>query len=224
MALYPQQTIHYKTFVKTALVMGLRNAFASHPDTNLRDIKVTVEYPVDEVHYPALVVKFVERELQTVGIAHEELIDEVRYGHWWYKGAIELGIHAFDTRTVDYISNSIVQIISFGYLESWTNQFFTQLYNQTSAENPDVTYNSLTVNADQIHPLGEGREPAPWGAEDAFVYKGGYTVDVMGEYYSVPLSPEADTIIQQVDVYPYNSASAEDVPTGVDDPAPWIRF
>lgn len=222
MALYSQQTIHYKTFVKTALVHSLRAAFEGHPDTNLRDLKVTVEYPVNEVHYPALVVKFIERELQTVGIAHEELIDDVRYGHWWYKGAIELGIHAFDTRTVDYISNSLVQIISFGHLETWTNQFFTKMYGQTIVENPDMENNSLTVNSDQIHPLGEGREPAPWGAEDSFVYKGGYSIDVMGEYYSVPLSPELDTIIEQVDVYPYSSASGEPIPEGADDPAPWI--
>lgn len=224
MTMYPQQTIHYLAFVKTAVVYGLRGVFENHPDENLRQAKVTLEFPTDSAHFPAVVVRFNERQIRNVGISHEELIDGTRYAHYWYAGELVFEVHALDPKTADYLSNTLVQTISVGYLETWTNQFFHQIYEMVESENPDTQYNSLTINSDVINPRGNGKEPAPWQSEDGFIYKNSYGVDCMGEYYSVPQNPGVDTIIESVNVYPYSTLFGETPPPGVDDPAPWITF
>lgn len=223
MTLYPQQSIHYKTFVKVAIVGALRDAFAGHPDTNLRETKITAEFPTTKLRHPAIIVRFFERTIQNVGIGHEEWIDGVRYQHYWWNGDIELEIRALDPLSADYISNTIVQIITVGQLEQWTNLFFQRIYDETDVVVPDVAANVLNLNSDQISGFGESREPAPWLAEDAFVFKNSYRVAAMGEYYSIPMTPLADQFIRKVLVYPYDSEAGDPVPTGTDDPAPWVN-
>lgn len=221
---YPMQTISYRRFVKTAMTLGLRHVFEHHPDPNLRRVKVTLEAPTTQAHYPAVVVKFFGRNIQNVGVGSEQYGGDIRYQHYWYDGDISLEIHALDPLSVDYVSNTIVQTITVGQLETWTNQLFQQLYALTASENPDAEFNYLTVNSDKISEFGELKSPAPWGGEDAFVYQNTYRVGVMGEYYSVPTSPELMVIIEKVNVYPYDSSVGEPVPTGVDDSAPWTLF
>lgn len=234
MAPYQQQTIHYKTFVKTAMALGLREVFLQHPDSNLRTsvgadgkqlgTKVTLDSPTSQAHYPAIVVKFYGRNIQNVGVGHEEYSNGTRFQHFWYDGDIALEAHALDPRTVDYLSNTIVQTITVGSLEAWTNQLFKRLNAFTVADNPDYAYNSITITSDKIQEFGESKEPTPWGSEDSFIYRNSYRSAVLGEYYSVPVTPDFEQIINRVYFYPYESDAGEPVPTGSNDPAPWVSY
>lgn len=51
---------------------ALRSVFASHPDSLLRDTKVDIENPMDQADYPAIIIRYYEREIKNAGIAHEE--------------------------------------------------------------------------------------------------------------------------------------------------------
>jgi hypothetical protein len=220
---YPQQTISYKTFVKTTVTLGLREVFANHPDQNLRGVKVTLESPTTRAHYPAVVVKFFGRDIQNVGVGSIEFNSSNQlFEHYWYNGDISLEIHALDPRSADYISNTIVQTITLGNLQAWTDHFLQRTADLVESVNPDAAYNVVTINTDKISEFGESKEPATWQAEDAFIYRNSYRMSLMGEYYSIPATPEITSIIEHVNFYAYDSAAGEPVPTGTADPAPWL--
>jgi hypothetical protein len=72
-------------------VTGLAEVFAHHPDAMLRThvprnttgnrstrgTKVTLEWPKTKDRYPCIVVRFFERNIQRMGVGHEEWISSV---------------------------------------------------------------------------------------------------------------------------------------------------
>lgn len=82
MALLPEQTIPYKTYVKAAIVEALRNVFRNHPDARLQGTKVSIEYPTSELHYPSVVVRFFERTIRNAGVGHVEYLYLDDYDHY----------------------------------------------------------------------------------------------------------------------------------------------
>lgn len=76
--LIPVQTVLYKTWVKETLVEALKAVFADHPDSYLARANVTVDFPTEEVHYPAVLVRFYERQINNAGVAHFEMLKDVQ--------------------------------------------------------------------------------------------------------------------------------------------------
>lgn len=74
MALFPERTIPYKTYIKTALVQALREVFAAHPDALLQRTKVSIDFPTSELQYPAIVIRFFERTIRNAGVGHVEFL------------------------------------------------------------------------------------------------------------------------------------------------------
>lgn len=72
MAVLPERTVPYKTYIKRAIVDSLRQVFEDHPDTKLRRTKVSIDYPTSELAYPSVVVRFFERSVRNAGIGHVE--------------------------------------------------------------------------------------------------------------------------------------------------------
>lgn len=70
----PEQTIRYKTYAKRTLVEGINTVFGNHPDALLQATKATIEFPKTEVDYPAIVVRFFEREIFNSGVGNTELV------------------------------------------------------------------------------------------------------------------------------------------------------
>lgn len=71
---FPEQTIRYKTYAKRTLVEGLKSVFSNHPDELLQRTKASIEYPKTEVDYPAVLVRFFERDIFNAGVGHQESV------------------------------------------------------------------------------------------------------------------------------------------------------
>lgn len=229
----PQQTITYKTYVKTALVEALRTVFVNHRDPELQRTKITIDYPRTEADHPAVVVRFFERTVDDAGVGHEEWIQGAEYDglptgqyfrfkHAFYWADIELAVYSLSSWDRDLISDSLVQILRMGELESYTNRFFERIYpNPADGFWPDSLWHFIAINTDSIQGFGESTDPTPWGSEDDLVYKTSYRVKTFGEFYSVPPDTPA-ALIEQVIQYPYIE-DLEEVPEGnPDDDAQWM--
>src|SRR4051794_20431433 len=130
MPLLPEQTIRYKTHVKTSLVQALRQVFANHPDSILRSTKVTIDYPTSENMYPTVIVRFYERQVKNAGVGHVEYLfreGETRkdkFRHYLYDGDIEFAIYALSSKDRDLISDTLIQTLAMADMASYTNRFW----------------------------------------------------------------------------------------------------
>lgn len=220
-----QETIRYKTYVKTALTEGMRGVFTQHVDDLLQRTRVTIDYPTTENDYPTVIVRFFERSIRNAGVGHVEWLesedgDLFRHKHYLYDGDIEFAIYALSSLDRDLISDSVVQTLSMGTLEAYTNAFFVRIYEQDVAVNPTADIHYINVNTDEIRGFGETQNPVPWGEEDLLVYQTSYRVGITGEFYNLP-PEDVDEVISRVDSFPYQEG--DPVPTGKpDDDAQWL--
>ena len=227
----PQKTIKYKTYIKTALVEALRDVFQNHVDKHLTKTKVTIDYPRTESDYPAVIVRFFEKNITNAGIGHEEWIrlsntdgtdaGSFKFKHYFYKGDIELAIYALSSLDRDLIADSLVQTISMGNLEEYTNRFFGRIYTGNESAYPDSASHYININADEIMGFGDNQQPVPWQSEDDLLYLSSYRISIFGEFYSLP--PDLPVgLVERVLDYPYIQA-LESVPTGdTGDGAQWM--
>jgi hypothetical protein len=209
--------------VKAALVEGLQEVFENHPDDLLTRTRVTLDFPQTEADYPTIIVRFFEREIKNAGVGHVEWIasedgDLSRHKHYLYNGDIEFAVYALSSLDRDLLSDSLVQIISMGNLEGYTNAFLDRIYEDSSVSNTHY----VNLNTDQLQGFGENQTIAPWSPEDVLTYSTAYRVGINGEFYNLPPA-DVDDLVSDVDVYPYrNLDDPEPVPEGADDDAEWL--
>ena len=221
----PERTVKYKTYVKTAIVQAFQGVFQNHIDDLLQDTKVTIDFPKTRSDYPALLVRFFEREINNAGVGHIEHIaiddpmgQEIPGGtypfrHYLYWGDIEYAIYGLSSLDRDLISDSVVQTLGMGTLEEYTNRFFQRVYpDETTGRYPDAIWNYVNINTDQIKGFGETQSATPWGSEDELVYQTSYRTPIFGEFYSVPPNTP-NSLVEKVLQYPY-IGGLEPVPTG----------
>lgn len=244
----PELTVKYKTYLKTAVQEGLASVFAHHPDEMLRTreesptvtrgTKVTLEWPRTKDRYPCVVIKFYERNIQRMGVGHEEWIKlqsndlaPTKMYHNVYDGDLEFAIYGLSSYDRDLMSDTLVQTITMGWLEGWTNNFMNGLYGGTYdyatyadadiTTVPDAHWNHVTLNHDTLSGFGETQMPVPWNSEDDQLYMVQYRVAVFGEFYSVPPRDLSGDYVRRVPLYPYIQ-DIEPVPQGdPDDPSSW---
>lgn len=226
MPLLPEQTVPYKTWIKTSLVESLRNVFDSHPDSRIRThdavrdgkpikagTKVSIEYPTSELHYPSIVVRFFEREVKNAGVGHVEyiLVDELdsiatKFRHYLYDGDIEFAIFALSSLDRDLISDSLIQTLAMPDMAAYTKEFWDRIYwpEGVNEVNNKGNWNYVNLNTDKIQGFGETQTPQPWLSEDQLVYQTSYRLGIFGEFYSLPpVDVPSAGLIQQVNIYPY---------------------
>lgn len=229
-----QKTVAYKTYIKETLVEGMAGMFAGHPDTLLRDkVNVTVALPMTETEYPAVVVRFFERNIHNLGVGHQEHIatyDELgeptgrvlRFKHYGYSGDVEFAVYALSSVDRDLVGDSIVQTLSMGDTETYSTPFYQRIYNPDYTTDPQAEEHFINLNSDQISGYGESEVIAPWMPEDVLVYQTSYRVPITGEFYSrVP--GDDFGIVSEVETYPYSPDAGEEPPEG--DPEndnPWL--
>lgn len=217
----PIHTIKYKTYVKEALVEALREVFADHPDEILRTTNVNIDFPLTEAEYPAIIIRFYERDIHNAGVGHYEFFEDennpgrwIRYKHYLYNGDIEFAIYGLSSLDRDLLADSIVQTLAMGDLSDYTNKFLTRIYSPDATAEPTSVDHAINLNTDQIQGFGETQMLAPWQPEDVMVYQTSYRVGIHGEIYS--LTPETDAanygLIERVDQFPYNPDAGEVVP------------
>jgi hypothetical protein len=238
------QTLRYKTYVKEAIVEGLRAVFATHPDAILREkTKVNVDFSFEKTEFPAVIVRFYERSIVNAGIGHFELLEDPnnpgafqKHKHMLYQGDIEFAIYALSSYDRDLISDAIVQIIMMADLEPYSELFYDRIYNQDPAQDAQSLLHFLNINSDQVAGFGETQQPAPWQPEDVYMYQSAYRVGIHGEFYSRVIPYQSFGLVEKVEMYPYMPAADETEPNpdwaGPDevhgtaddqpDPAPWV--
>lgn len=227
----PQQSIRYKSYIKEALVEGLQAVFKSHRDKVLRSTKVGIDFPITQVQYPAIQVRFFERSIANAGVGHYETLEDTenpgsfhKFKHYLFQGDIEFAIYAQSSYDRDLISDSLVQILTMGELETYTNLFFKRLYDPDVLVDPAALETFLTLNTDQIRPFGETQALAPWNPEDEMIYQTSYRIEIHGEIYNrIYEDAEGTGLVERVDLYPYRRPllpEPEPFPHP-DDPSPW---
>jgi hypothetical protein len=226
MTYLPQQTIKYKTYIKTAIVEGLRPVFENHKDNKLQSTKVGISMPRERQSFPAVVVQLYENEVYNAGVGHyetfidpEDSTNTFKLKHYMYKGDIEFMIYALSSLDRDLIADTIVQTIGMGDLANYTNNFFNRIYPKNSDSVPDSVNHFINVNSDRINPTNEAETEVPWGAEDDLIYTTSYRVSVWGEFYSLP-EEVSYHFITQVLQYPY-IAGVEPKPPGLEGEQSW---
>lgn len=222
-----EHTIRYKTYIKTAIVQAFRGVFQHHKDELLARTKVTLDYPRADAELPTVIVRFYERDIQNMGVGHEEHIQVdgpdgkpldpfggvFTFRHYLYHADIEYAILALSSKDRDLIADTIVQTLAMGKLEAYTNRFFDRIYpNEREAKYPDSIWHFININTDKITGGNETQESTPWQSEDDLIYRTSYRTATMGEFYSVPPDLPKE-YISKVLLFPY-IGGLEEIPKG----------
>jgi hypothetical protein len=203
--------VKYKTMVKRTIVDSLRNVFDStYPDEQFQNLKITPEFPLTKVSYPAIHIQFNEEVISNAGVGHAEYFrdpngDLRKWQHRKFNGSITYNVVTLSPLDRDILSDALIEIFSFGRLNTLQSNFYNTLYG-----NPDDPFSilsllsQLTVNTDEIEAGGESATIAPWDPEDVLVYTSSYTTTVTGGFYnSVPVEGTGTVFVANIDMYPY---------------------
>lgn len=222
-----ERTIRYKTYVKRSVTEAFKNVFAHHKDELLGRTNVILDYPREESELPTVIVRLFERDIQNMGVGHQEHIQVdgpdgkpldpfgqfYSFKHYLYHADIEYVILGLSSLDRDLISDTIVQTLAMGTLEAYTNRFFDRIYpDERKAQFPDSIWHFININTDKINPGGETQEATPWQSEDDLIYRTSYRTPVMGEFYSVPPNLPKE-YVSNVLLFPY-IGGLEDIPEG----------
>lgn len=214
-------TLSYKTFVKRIVTQALRDAFNGHPDPTVAKTTVSVDYPHDLLEFPVVIIKFYERDISNIGVGHVEYIGNIvdgqvtsvtQYYKRWYKGDVEFEVFGLTSLDRDTIADAFIEVIGMYELTPGGEAFWNRMY----ASNTDAYYGEwhyCVLNQNVPSGYGEMQQIAPWMPEDVLVYQTSYRIPVMGEFYSLtPSSPNTPGLVEQVDIYPWDSDDPEDTP------------
>lgn len=166
----------YRRKLKAGLVSALRKTFdGNYPEEKLRDIRVSIEYPIQQQDYPSIWVDFEEATLQTAGIDHRE---EDEDGHlvlrWRYEGHASYTIAAMSSLERDRIFDELVKILAFGRSAEHLSAFREYI------ESNDLI--AMNFDFDQIEVSGNAATPGtPWET-DEIIYESTLIMQVIGEF------------------------------------------
>ena len=198
----------YKIGIKEDIINALRNVMgSSYPDSSLAGkIQVVSEYPIDEVQYPMVVVRFNPSTLKNIGVAHYELsVDSPgsRLLHWRFDGNISFTVYALSTLDRDKVIVGLLNIFAFGSEIPAFEGFRQQVLNQQ--------FVTMTLMTDFIREGGDQIATPAWDSQNEMIFTDSLTLDVFGEFFTDPTT--GDLIeIDQVSMFPYTPG--QPVPTG----------
>lgn len=207
--LLPEKTIKYKTYLKSTLVNALQPVFTGHPDPFLQDVKVTLDFSMTREAYPAIVIRFFERDIKNIGVGHIEIVydatlnENIPFKHYLYNGDIEFAIYALSSYDRDIMADALIHTIAFGDLYDYSKDFWTSIVSPDTDTIPDALFNFATLGRDTLYGFGETQIPTPWKAEDQLLYLTNYRVPIFGEFYSIPPDVRPISNITSVEIKAY---------------------
>ena len=188
----------YLVALKTAVVEALASVFTdTHPNPDFRGKnkpKVSIEYPVDQSHYPGVWVQYADdSEVSIVGIGHVEMSTDTTAGtvsqgsRWKFSGSVTMTIVALSSFERDRLYDEVVRIFVGARFKPEISSFRSKI------ESNDFI--AMNANFDDIEPFGAASPPGtPWGT-DEIIYEVSLRFDVLGEFVTdqlvtalVPLS------------------------------------
>lgn len=201
----------FMTHLKTALVDAMRQTLdAEYPEGDFRDIRVSIEYPVEQEDYPSIWVDFhATANLEIAGINHREYdvgdADESRpFSRWRFQGAASYTAVALTSLERDRLLDQLIRIMAFGHEQPETSEF------RSLIESNDFI--AMNFDFDKITVSGTAATPGtPWGTEE-MVYEASIQMDCIGEFVS---EGAALTLVplREVVTYPLGPADPEPVPS-----------
>lgn len=170
--------------IKTTAVQAIQQSFRAaypEPDTGggQREVFVSIEYPVEEVNYPAVWVDYEGSELRTVGIAYTETDTSGNaYARWRFAGHVTFTVVAMSSNERDMLYDQLVAMTAFAAQSDFPSAF------------RQVVENAPLVASIWSFDTVEDRPPAaapgtPWGTMDV-IYERGFALQVVGEFVSDP--------------------------------------
>jgi hypothetical protein len=225
----PQQTLQYSTFIKRSLVEATREALINHPSATVSGTQVTVDMPRTKSAFPAIVIKFYEREMPNAGVGHYEYVldpdfpeDEQIYTkvyHRMYKGDVEWSIYGLSSVDRDLVRDALIEVLAMQELTTGGSAFISRMYDDLNTT-PYGASHFPVLNLDLITGYGEAESMPVWAPEDSLVYSVKYRVPIFGEFYSNIAPVRTSTgFVEEVDVYPWaTSVGGEQIDAPPTDP------
>ena len=176
--------INYKMEIKRAVVKSFQNVFNSTEDyfpgykssELLTNSHITIEYPQKPEQYPSLIIGFKERELKSAGIAHSEIVENTAVvQRWLFQGSISIEVFALTSMDRDFISDSVVNMLSFGRIEGFSFRDYIENNAQVDIQ---LSVGSLIPTSEQT------MSGVSWGLTDQRIYTVGYEFGCLGGFVS----------------------------------------
>lgn len=185
----------FKTAVKTALVealdAGFRTLASSPTDTSL-DLtpnSITIEYPLEMVEWPSILVQFRPDKIQWSGLNPDSYIavssgitisgnnypayNSTRTGY--FEGNIDLQIMAMHSEERDRLYDSVVNLILMGDGSAASSAFYA------SIQANDLI--GLALSPASVVPVGDSiGAGTPWSPEE-LTYEASVQVKCIGDFY-----------------------------------------
>lgn len=201
--------------LKTLLTDAMRKTFDSdYVNADFRNIKVSIEFPVDRADYPSVWVGFdPEGQLESVGVGHQEVdaaTDESnvrRSTRWYFQGHATFTVVAMSSLERDRLHDEIVRVMAFGTEQPQTNEFRSAI--------EDNEFLAVNIDFDQIATLALTQSPGtPWETEE-MVYEATLSMECFGEFVSDGFT-QTLARLSEIVTMPYASGEPDPapVPTG----------
>lgn len=208
----------YLVPLKTMLVEAIKLTFDNdYPETDFRDIRCSLEYPLDKQDYPGIWVDYEDtKSLQTAGVDHMERVDiagspEQRYRRWEFAGYASFTIVALSSLERDRLFDELVRVIAFGDVLPATYQF------RTYVESNDFI--ACNFDWDQVEVRGNSATPGtPWGT-DEIIYEKTINMEVIGEFVSDKISGSL-ALLSAINVLPADVYFTDPAPDDTDEDQP----
>lgn len=162
--------------LKTGLVRALEKTFnANYPVADLRDIHVSIEYPMKSQDFPSIWVDYEDAALQTAGIDHVEITDSgQKVLRWRFEGYASYTIAALSSLERDSIYDELVRILAFARQSESTNNFRKEIENNALI--------AMNFDFDRIESHGSSATPGtPWETDET-IYERTIAMQVIGEF------------------------------------------
>ena len=174
----------YLRTIKTTAQNALQQAFLifypeTDPDGGDQPVYISLEYPVDQAHIPAIWVEFEPTDLRTAGIAYTETdADNNIFTRWRFAGSASFTVAAMSSNERDMIYDQLVALVAFA-----SQSDVASVFRQT-VQNANLI--ATTWSFDTIESRGEAAAPGtPWGTDEV-MYERGIALQVLGEFVTDP--------------------------------------
>jgi hypothetical protein len=186
----------YLTHTKAALTEALRATFdADYPQTDFRNILVSIEYPIKQIDYPSIYVEFDESDqLAIAGINYIEITrtpDAVtKATRWRFYGTATLTCVALSSLERDRLYDEVVRAFAFGKQNPALSPFRNRI------ESNDLV--AINANFDNLRATGDAAAPGtPWGTDEV-IYERSASFQLQGEFVGDPDTSEIVPLSQIV--------------------------
>ena len=199
-----------KGAIKSAFVLGLREAFKYSPYEQFRNLKITTEFPIKNVDFPCIVVmlrslsvKFTgtDRRTRYLDIEIDGRPMKMREERRAFEATIGIYHAAYNTAELGLLSDAILDIFSFD-----SGKYFSNYV--------DENVPGIACMVDNLNFSGEAQEVAPEG--ERYIYSDIISVPVYGEVVMRSFLSEIDKVKIGFSILGSGELVVQDYPEGWD--------